>query len=122
VVTSPFLDATRNLIEKDAFGVVVTVIAGPDAGAKAVLDSEGSFIAGSLPDKVEAAARSDAGELMARETSTTLAYGEDELFFEVIAPRPPCSYSERSTLPRSWSSTPACSASTPSWRTHVPHS
>jgi xanthine dehydrogenase accessory factor len=88
VVTSPFLDATRNLIEKDAFGVVVTVIAGPDAGAKAVLDSEGSFIAGSLPDKVEAAARSDAGELMARETSTTLAYGEDELFFEVIAPRP----------------------------------
>jgi xanthine dehydrogenase accessory factor len=88
VVTSPFLDATRNLIEKDAFGVVVTVIAGPDAGAKAVLDSEGSLIAGSLPDKVEAAARADAGELMARETSTTLAYGEDELFFEVIAPRP----------------------------------
>jgi xanthine dehydrogenase accessory factor len=76
------------MIEKDAFGVVVTVIAGPDAGAKAVLDSEGSLVAGSLPARVEAPARSDAGELMARETSTTLAYGEDELFFEVIAPRP----------------------------------
>jgi xanthine dehydrogenase accessory factor len=88
VVTSPVIDATRNLIEKDAFGVVVTVIAGPDAGAKAVLDSDGSVIAGSLPDRVEALARSDAGELMARETSTTLAYGEDELFFEVIAPMP----------------------------------
>jgi xanthine dehydrogenase accessory factor len=88
VVTSPVLDATRNLIEKDAFGVVVTVIAGPDAGAKAVLDSDGAVVAGSLPDRIETAARSDAGQLMARETSTTLAYGDDELFFEVIAPRP----------------------------------
>jgi xanthine dehydrogenase accessory factor len=88
VVTSPVLEATRNLIEKDDFGVVVTVIAGPDAGAKAVLDSEGTLVAGSLPERVDGAARADAVELMAREMSTTLAYGEDELFFEVIAPRP----------------------------------
>lgn len=87
-MTSQVLDATRNLIEKDAFGVVVTVIAGPDAGAKAALDSDGQVIAGSLPDRLEGPVRSDAVQLMAREASTTLGYDDDEVFFEVIAPRP----------------------------------
>lgn len=88
VVTSPVLDATRNLTEEDAFGVVITVITGPDAGAKAVLDAGAAVVAGSIPDRLEAQVESDASQLMARETSTTLAYGEDEVFFEVIAPRP----------------------------------
>ena len=87
-MTSQVLDATRNLIEKNAFGVVVTVIAGPDAGAKAALDSDGQVIAGSLPDRLEGPVRSDAVQLMAREASTTLGYDDDEVFFEVIAPRP----------------------------------
>jgi xanthine dehydrogenase accessory factor len=88
VVTSPVLEATRALIDEDAFGMVVTVIAGPEAGAKAVLDHSGDTIAGSLPERLATSAHVDALALMPRETSTTLAYGEDELFFEVIAPRP----------------------------------
>jgi xanthine dehydrogenase accessory factor len=88
VVTSQVLDATRKLIDEDVFGVVLTFIAGPDAGAKAALDAEGGVIAGTLPERIEAQVRSDAGQLMARETSMTLAYDEDEVFFEVIAPRP----------------------------------
>jgi xanthine dehydrogenase accessory factor len=88
VVTSQVLDATRKLIDEDAFGAVLTVIAGPHAGAKAALDAGGEVIAGTLPERIEAQVRSDAGQLMARETSTTLAYDEDEVFFEVIAPRP----------------------------------
>jgi xanthine dehydrogenase accessory factor len=88
VVTSPVLEATRALIDEDAFGMVVTVIAGSEAGAKAVLDHSGDMIAGSLPERLTASARVDALALMPRETSTTLAYGEDELFFEVISPRP----------------------------------
>jgi xanthine dehydrogenase accessory factor len=88
VVTSPVLDATQILIDEDAFGMVITVIAGPDAGSKAVLDGGGETIAGSVPDRMASAARADAMTLMSRESSTTLAYGEDELFFEVIAPRP----------------------------------
>ncbi|HEU4917982.1 MAG TPA: XdhC family protein [Acidimicrobiia bacterium] len=87
-MTSPVLDATKNLIEKDAFGVVITVIAGPGAGAKAVLDSEAVVVAGSIPDRLEAPVRSDASQLMAREASNTLAYTGGEVFFEVIAPRP----------------------------------
>jgi xanthine dehydrogenase accessory factor len=88
VVTSSVLEATRALIDEDDFGMVVTVITGPEAGSKAVLDHSGDVIAGALPERLAAAARLDALALMPRETSTTLAYGEDELFFEVIAPRP----------------------------------
>lgn len=88
MVTSQVLDATRKLIHEDVFGVVATVIAGPHAGKKAALDAEGAVIAGTLPNRIEATVRSDAAQLMARETSTTLAYDDDEVFFEVIAPRP----------------------------------
>ena len=88
MVTSPVLEATRNLIDEDAFGMVITVIAGAETGSKAVLDHTGEVIAGSLPDPLAAAARADALALMPREKSTTLAYGDHELFFEVIAPRP----------------------------------
>ncbi|MGH8947569.1 MAG: XdhC family protein, partial [Acidimicrobiia bacterium] len=87
-MTSPVVEATQALIDEDAFGTVVTVIAGPDAGSKAVLDHAGDVIAGCLPDRLAASARVDALALMPRERSTTLAYVEDELFFEVIAPRP----------------------------------
>jgi xanthine dehydrogenase accessory factor len=88
VVTSPVVEATQNLVDEDAYGVVITVIAGPEAGSKAVLDYSGELIAGSLHERVAESARADALVLMSRETSSTLAYGDDELFFEVIAPRP----------------------------------
>lgn len=87
-MTSPVLEATQTLVEEDAVGIVITIIAGPEAGSKAVLDASGELIAGTLPDRVASSARADALALMSRETSSTLAYGEDELFFEVIAPRP----------------------------------
>ena len=87
-MTSPVLEATQTLVEEDAVGIVITVIAGPEAGSKAVLDASGELIAGTLPDRVASSARADALALMSRETSSTLAYGDDELFFEVIAPRP----------------------------------
>ncbi|MET0565577.1 MAG: XdhC family protein [Acidimicrobiia bacterium] len=87
-MTSRVLEATQNLVEEDAYGIVITVIAGPEAGSKAVLDYSGELIAGSLHERVAESARADALALMSRETSSTLAYGDDELFFEVIAPRP----------------------------------
>ena len=88
MVTFPVLEATRNLIDEDAFGVVITVIAGDETNSKAVLNHAGGVIAGSLPDRLAVSAQADALALMPRERSTTLAYGDDELFFEVIAPRP----------------------------------
>ena len=88
MVTSPILDAIQRLIDEDEFGAVVTMIAGADAGAKAVLDARGDVLAGVLPDALGDKASADAVSLMAREKSTTLAYGEEELFFEVLSPRP----------------------------------
>jgi xanthine dehydrogenase accessory factor len=88
VVTSPVLDATQNLVDEDALGTVITVIAGADAGAKAVLNARGEVLAGAVPEGVAEKARADAVTLMAREMSTTLAYGDDEVFYEVLVPSP----------------------------------
>lgn len=82
------LDATQKLVADDALGVVLTVIAGPEAGSKAVLDGRGVVLAGAIPGSVADAVGSDAVELMARELSTTLSYGDVEVFFEVLVPRP----------------------------------
>jgi xanthine dehydrogenase accessory factor len=82
------LDATARLVEADALGAVVTVISGEGLGSTAVLDSAGSYLAGSLPGALGEVAAGDAMELMAREQSATLGYPSAEIFFEVIAPRP----------------------------------
>lgn len=82
------MDATRQLVDDDRLGVVVTVIAGPETGSKAVLDHDGDLMAGDLSDLVLDLARDDALALMVRETSATLGYDETEVFFEVVAPRP----------------------------------
>lgn len=82
------MDATRRLVDDDRLGAVVTVIAGPGTGSKAVLDDAGELIGGQMPDRLIEGARGDALALMARETSATLGYDDTELFFEIIAPRP----------------------------------
>lgn len=87
-MTSPVLDATQNLVDDDALGAVITVIAGAEAGAKAIVDARGAVLAGAIPDGMAEHVRADAVTLMARELSTTLAYGDHEVFFEVLVPRP----------------------------------
>lgn len=87
-MSTAVLEATQNLIDRDALGAVVTVIAGAGVGTKAVLDRRGELVAGSLPAALEDKATADAATLMAREMSATVGYGEDELFFEILVPRP----------------------------------
>ncbi len=88
MVTVTVMDATRRLVDDDRLGAVVTVIAGPGTGSKAVLDDAGELIGGQMPDRLIEGARGDALALMARETSATLGYDDTEVFFEIIAPRP----------------------------------
>ncbi len=87
-MTDPVIDATSRLVESDRLGAVLTVIAGPHAGSKGVLDHTGALLAGDIAEAVLDESRGDALALMARETSATLAYDETEVFFEVLAPKP----------------------------------
>ena len=56
--------------------------------AKAVVDFERGLVAGDLPESVRASAFDDAHELMDREQSRTLTYGETSVFIETLAPQP----------------------------------
>ncbi|HSF87582.1 MAG TPA: XdhC family protein [Acidimicrobiia bacterium] len=87
MVSSP-LAAVRDLERRERFGAVATVVAGPDLGAKAVIESGAGYIAGSLPDGIATDVLADAGELIAHEQSRTLQYGEREVFIETLAPQP----------------------------------
>jgi len=80
--------AIERLIEQERLGAVATVVRGPDIGQKAVVDVENGIVAGSLPDEVVADVLADAAELMNREQSRTLTYGERSIFIETIAPQP----------------------------------
>lgn len=82
------LDAVRRLEEAERLGAIATVIEGPDAGAKAVIDVDEGVVAGSLPDDLADAVVADARTLMERERSQALAYGERRVFIETIAPPP----------------------------------
>ena len=82
------IEATKKLVEGERLGAVVTVLGGPDAGMKAVLDYENGLIAGELPSGIANDVSADAAELMAREQNKTLNYGELPVFIETIAPQP----------------------------------
>jgi xanthine dehydrogenase accessory factor len=88
MVSREVLESIRRLIDGERLGAVATVVAGPDVGAKAVLDTEAGWIAGSLPAEVAGDVAADAGELMGFEQNRTLQYGEREVFIETVAPPP----------------------------------
>ena len=82
------LEAVRSLIEAERLGAVATVVEGPDAGAKAVLDRTEGLAAGALPEDVAEAVAADAARLMDREQNRTLAYGGRRIYIETVAPQP----------------------------------
>ncbi len=65
-----------------------TLVSGPDAGSRAVLDAAGRVVTGSLPDSIADDVATDASRLLAVERSATLRYGDVDVFFEPF-PAPP---------------------------------
>jgi xanthine dehydrogenase accessory factor len=87
-VSDPLLAGIEEMVGSDRRGVVLTFLAGEGAGSKVLLDGSGATLVGELPPARADSLRSDAVALMGREQSVTLDYGEAEVFFEVLAPRP----------------------------------
>ena len=82
------LEAVRRLVEVERLGAVVTVVDGPDTGAKGVLDRTEGLIAGTIPDDITDNVMSDAASLMDREQNCTLVYGHRHVYIETVAPQP----------------------------------
>ena len=81
-------EAIQELLDAESFGSVVTFVAGPALGQKAVIDSNGTLLAGSLPDAVAEDVFEDARTLMTHEQHRALDYGEHSVFIETLAPPP----------------------------------
>jgi len=82
------IDAVRDLIKRERLGAVVTVVAGPDLGTKAVIDIDEGVVAGELPTDVADDVLADVEQLMEHEQNRTLAYGDREIYIETVAPQP----------------------------------
>jgi xanthine dehydrogenase accessory factor len=87
-VVNETLEAIRALEAEERLGAVATIVSGDGLGAKAVLDAELGWVAGSLPPNIADDVAADAAQLMAFEQSRTLAYGAREVFIETVPPRP----------------------------------
>ena len=80
------LQAVQEILDREAYGSVATVVGGPELGAKGVLDSEGGLVAGSLPEDILEDVAADAIALQEHEQHRTMSYGEHEVFIETLAP------------------------------------
>ena len=82
------MGAFHRLRDEEILGSVATVVAGPDIGAKAVIETEVGLIAGSLPADMVDDVVADSIELAGNEQSRTLEYGDRRVFIETLAPSP----------------------------------
>jgi xanthine dehydrogenase accessory factor len=82
------LSTIRELVAHQRLGAVVTIISGPGTGWRTVLEAGRGVVSGELPPEIADDVVSDAEQLMAREQSRTLTYGERSLFVETVAPPP----------------------------------
>ncbi|MCI0543968.1 MAG: XdhC family protein [Actinobacteria bacterium] len=85
---STVVEAIQHILDAERFGSVLTFVAGPEIGAKAVLDDRGVILAGSISDGVRADLIEDAVTLMSHEQHRALDYGDHTVFVETLAPPP----------------------------------
>ena len=87
-MVSEALAAAHHLLAAEQLGSTATIVDGPDVGAKAVIDVDTGIVAGGLPGDIRDAVLADAAELMEREQSRTLSYGDRQVYIETLAPQP----------------------------------
>lgn len=79
------LEAAREIVASGSRGVLVTTLAGADAGAMALLDGDGSVLAGSEPPS---AVQPVATRVLARGTPEVLESDDGSWFVEPVVPAP----------------------------------
>jgi xanthine dehydrogenase accessory factor len=82
------LEAVADLKSNERLGAMVTVIDGPGLGSVVVLDRENGLVAGDEDAWLDKDVIADAQELMDREESKALVYGDRRIFIDTIAPSP----------------------------------
>lgn len=87
-MVNPIVDAIAELKRAEHLGAMITVIDGPDMGASAVIDRDTGSMTGELPPWCDDSVIADASELMDREESKALVYGERRIFIDIVAPSP----------------------------------
>jgi xanthine dehydrogenase accessory factor len=80
------LEAVEEILAREEYGAVVTFVDGPNLGDKAVLDSSGTLVTGSLPDEIGTDLTADALVLMDHEQHRAMDYPPHSVFIESLAP------------------------------------
>jgi xanthine dehydrogenase accessory factor len=78
----------QNLAAEKLFAAATLLEGDGAAGNKLLIYPDGSYQGELLPAELQAQVIADARELMRQETSTTLTYGETQVYIEVYAPPP----------------------------------
>ncbi|KAA3639643.1 MAG: hypothetical protein DWP92_04355 [Armatimonadetes bacterium] len=87
-MVNPVVDAVSELKKSERLGAMISVIEGPDLGAAVVVDRDRGSMTGELPQWCDDSVLADANELMDREESKALVYGDRRIFIDVVAPSP----------------------------------
>ena len=90
-MVSEALAAVADLAKQERLGAVATVVAGPDVGAKAVIDFDAGYIAGAVPDGVASDVLADAKALMEHEQNRrrfTVGTVGEHVDFEAVGTQP----------------------------------
>jgi xanthine dehydrogenase accessory factor len=82
------VDALASLRADERLGAMITVIDGTDTGTVVVVDRSSGVIVGQSQAWLTPDMLSDANELMDREESKALLYGDRRVFIDVVAPSP----------------------------------
>jgi xanthine dehydrogenase accessory factor len=80
------LDTIQGILEREEYGSVATFVEGPELGSKAVLDSSGTVVAGSIPPEIAEDLTADALVLMDHEQHRSMEYPPHTVFIESLAP------------------------------------
>lgn len=87
-MVNEFIEAVATLNDEERLGAMISVIEGPDVGSVVILDRSNGVVTGDDGTWFNEDMEADATDLMDREQSQSLVYGDRKVFIDTIAPSP----------------------------------